>query len=245
MIYLYDGSFYGFLTSVYQAVSNKDSFPEFFLRDRYTEPTFFEITDVNTNEEKAEKLLSYLETKISKQFLYEIFVLYLSDVTAIGDITVRYVKDGLKYGRSIHNFLHLPSANEVMKIKRKVLHENHRLKGLLRFKKYDKCLVADISPDHNIIPIFYRHFERRLPNENWIIRDTGRKVAAVHFNGKTEIAQYDGGNILPQNNDEYEGIWCAFYDAIAIKERENLRQRLNYMPRRYWKNIIEMQDKID
>ena len=245
LIYLYDGSFAGFLTSVYHAVSDKDKFPEIYPGDRYTELTFFEISNINTDNTKADMLLDYLEKKISKLFVYELFLLYLSDVSSVGTLTVQYIRDGLKHGKNIHNYLHLTSANEVMRLKRKVLHENHRLKGLLRFKKYDNLSIADISPDHNVLPILYRHFERRLPNENWIIRDKKRKVAVIHFDNKTDIAKYEDTDGLPVNNDNYEKIWCAFYKSIAIKERMNLRQRLNYMPKRYWQNIIEMQDAIN
>ena len=31
-----------------------------------------------------------------------------------------------------------------------------------------------------------------------------------------------------------------FYDTIAIRERENPRCRMNHMPKKYWKNMVEM-----
>ena len=39
-------------------------------------------------------------------------------------------------------------------------------------------------------------------------------------------------------------MWKSFYDTIGIKERNNERCRMNFMPKKYWKYIVEMSDKI-
>ena len=41
-----------------------------------------------------------------------------------------------------------------------------------------------------------------------------------------------------------EDLWKTFFKTVAIKERENLKCQRNFMPKRYWENMIEMEDKL-
>ena len=38
-----------------------------------------------------------------------------------------------------------------------------------------------------------------------------------------------------------EKLWKEFFNTIGIKERKNLKCQKNFMPKKYWKNIIEME----
>jgi probable DNA metabolism protein len=40
---------------------------------------------------------------------------------------------------------------------------------------------------------------------------------------------------------EYRKLWKKFYDSVAIEERKNEKCRMGQMPKRYWKNLTEMQ----
>ena len=47
---------------------------------------------------------------------------------------------------------------------------------------------------------------------------------------------------LPQPDEEelkIRRLWKNFYDTIAIKERENSKCRLSFMPKRYWQDLPE------
>ena len=35
-------------------------------------------------------------------------------------------------------------------------------------------------------------------------------------------------------------LWLRFYDSIAIDERKNEKLRIQNMPKKYWKNLPEM-----
>lgn len=52
-------------------------------------------------------------------------------------------------------------------------------------------------------------------------------------------------NILEiKNNEQEENIkklWTTFFNTIGIKERRNKRCQMNFMPKKYWKYIIEME----
>ena len=38
----------------------------------------------------------------------------------------------------------------------------------------------------------------------------------------------------------YQELWKVFHKSIAIKERSNKNLQMQHMPKKYWKNIIEM-----
>lgn len=75
-----------------------------------------------------------------------------------------------------------------------------------------------------------------------------RKIYLIHYNKKI-IYLYEKDiiklNLTLGKSEEYiESLWKTFHKTIAIKERKNLKTQMNFMPKKYWNNIIEMEDKI-
>ena len=48
---------------------------------------------------------------------------------------------------------------------------------------------------------------------------------------------------LDIKTDEIEDLWKSFYNTIGIKERKNDRCRMNFMPKKYWKYILEVENE--
>ena len=49
----------------------------------------------------------------------------------------------------------------------------------------------------------------------------------------------------PQAGDEelyFRALWKHFYDTVAIEARYNPRCRMNFMPKRYWNQLPEMDE---
>lgn len=239
MIFVYDNSFEGFMTAIFESFKSKNETNEIISQKHFIQQSLFESVFIKTDDEKSRHAADILIAKISKSFFCDIYYLYLADTPACGTVALQFIKDGLLHGKSVYNHNYTETVNAALVLKNKVLLENHRLKGLIRFRCADNIFLSDITPDHNVLPIIYKHFENRMPHEKWIIRDTSRCIAAVHLDKGTVICDCD--SYAPDISDKYEDIWCAFYKAIAIKERTNPRQQRSYMPKRYWKNIIETQ----
>ena len=239
MIFVYDNSFEGFMTAVFESFKIKNETNQIISQKHFLQQSLFEVTYITTDDEKAIRVATGLNKKISKSFFCDIYYLYLADTPNCGTVALQFIKDGLLYGKSVYNHNYIDSVNNALMLKNKVLLENHRFKGLIRFRCADDIFLADITPDHNILPIIYKHFERRMPYEKWIIRDTSRYIAAVHLDKNTVICDCTIETV--DIKDKYEEMWCSFYKAVAIEERKNPRQQCLYMPKRYWKNIIETQ----
>lgn len=44
---------------------------------------------------------------------------------------------------------------------------------------------------------------------------------------------------LSDEEKKYEELWSTFFKTIAIKERTNKRLQMQYMPKKYWKDLVE------
>lgn len=117
------------------------------------------------------------------------------------------------------------------------------LNGLLRFIEIgDNLFYASIHPDNNIIENLGQHFIRRLPTQNFIIHDKNRNIAFLYNTKEYKIIDSTLLTIpdISEKEKKYQELWTAFFKTIAIKERTNSRLQMQYMPKKYWDDLVEM-----
>jgi len=158
--------------------------------------------------------------------------------------------NALKYKNQIFNMRKLKCVSSGLKISQYVSRENHKYKGFVRFKELEnEVLYAEIEPANNILEILSKHFRQRLRNEFWIIKDVKRNIISVY--DKRDCILMDGDNFLLHttnvsvNEEKFKDLWLEFYNIIGIESRKNDRCRMNFMPKRYWKYIIEMEGSYE
>ena len=245
-IYLYDGSFDNLMILVFSLIKNKkepldiksinDHEPN--LIDK---PIYLKFNNIH------EKLI-YINKVLNKVVLARIYYTYLSNNINKEMIIYDFTKHALVYKNDILQRRNIDSVNEVLKISKYVSRENHKMKGFLRFKKMKNFYYATMSPTNNILPLLVNHFRRRLKNEYWIIHDEKRKIYGVYdlkevtFLSESEIVSLNLD--LDESNESFEELWKTFFKTIAIKPRLNKKVQMNFMPKKYWKNIIEMENEI-
>lgn len=114
---------------------------------------------------------------------------------------------------------------------------------MLRFIKVgDNLFYASIHPDNNIIENLGQHFIRRLPTQNFIIHDKNKNIAFLYNTKEYKIVDSTLLTIpdISENEKMYQELWTAFFKTIAIKERTNARLQMQYMPKKYWKDLVEL-----
>ena len=47
---------------------------------------------------------------------------------------------------------------------------------------------------------------------------------------------------ITENEKHFQSLWKTFFTTIAISERTNKRCQMQYMPKKYWQDLIEMQE---
>ena len=109
----------------------------------------------------------------------------------------------------------------------------------------NKFLFAKIKPDNYILELLSQHFSKRLKNELWIIKDEKHNILSIYDKKNFYIVNAKDLQLLELNNieknEKWEKLWKTFFNCIAIKERENRRCQMSFMPKKYWSNIIEME----
>jgi probable DNA metabolism protein len=133
---------------------------------------------------------------------------------------------------------------ETLKLKRNTLFEAHRLKGLVKFRYLsDNLYYAPVHPDNNIIEHVGKHFVKRLPSQNFILHDKNRNISFVYDTKDFSILDVPKGFEIPEFCEKekiYQNLWQTFFKTIAIKERTNKRLQMQFMPKKYWQDLIEM-----
>lgn len=241
-IYFYDGSLHGFFTIVFNCFLTKTLPQNIYEKNSYT-PNFLENTLlVETNPEKAKRVFMGIEKQIGYTTLYNTYYAFLSNEKNKEIDLLKYLCDGFELGPKINNRLTISYVFKVMNMKKRSFGECHRLKGLLRFQEVGKNLYyASIHSDNNIIEPLGHHFINRLPSQNFIIHDKIRNICLL-YNGK-EYQIVDSTNLkipnISEEEQKYQELWKLFYKTIAIAERKNTRCQMQYMPKKYWKDLIE------
>jgi len=79
-----------------------------------------------------------------------------------------------------------------------------------------------------------------------MIFDKTNRLALVYQNRKSEIIRVDNVEFpeVSEREKQYQNLWKQFYNTIAIEGRENPRCRMTHMPKRYWENMLEVQDLV-
>jgi probable DNA metabolism protein len=130
----------------------------------------------------------------------------------------------------------------------KVARESHRLSGLLRFSLGSANVpIAFCSPDHFVLPILAEHFTLRFGDSPWAIIDEKRGLALMkNIGAEADLTIYDPhhpwlAGLHNAKSDAWETLWLSYFKAINNETRINPKVQLQFMPKRYWKYLPEMQ----
>jgi len=242
-IYLYDGTFNGLLTIVFDSYLSKTIPLNIISESEYTFNLLDSTEKIFTDEEKSQRIFNGVVKNISYDALYYSYYAFLSNGKDKEINILKYLVNGFLIGPKIDTMLSIDYVFNVQIYKKRMLFESHRLKGLLRFIELnDNLYYASIHPDNNVVEDLGQHFVKRLPTQNFIIHD---KIKNIMFLYDTNQYKIIDAALLPnidisEVERKYQDLWKAFYKTIAIKERTNPRLQMQYMPKKYWNDLIEI-----
>lgn len=241
--YLYDGTFDGLLTIVFDSYANKILPQKIYSQDEYVSNFLDKTLFIKSDYEKSQRVFNGIEKNIGYDALYNSYNAFLSNEKEKEIYILKYLCNGFDIGPKINNMLTVSYVFKIINMRRKALAECHKLKGLLRFQEVsDNLCYASIHPDNNILEPLGHHFINRLPTLNFIIHDKNRNICFLYNQKKYKIISGEGLSIpsISENEKMYQDLWKMFFKTIAIKERTNPRCQMQYMPKKYWKDLIEM-----
>ncbi|MBQ0027394.1 MAG: TIGR03915 family putative DNA repair protein [Lachnospiraceae bacterium] len=214
----------------------------------YMSNLFDEYTHVEADNIKAQKVSNSINSKISPDVYISVYYALLSNEDDALDSAYRFLINAFKVGNNAIFAINTPENMRMMELRRRVGNEIHSFVEFLRFHSINnQVYIGHIEPKADVIELVGRHFDDRMPSENWMIIDDNRRYAVVHpKDGDNYIKQLSSEEFerLRQTegiDDVYTEMWRAFFDAIAIKERANRRCQMNHIPLWMRKHAVEFQ----
>lgn len=250
----------GILSAVYDAWASRLGHKNIRISCRSNEDLtlFCEYIPVTTDYEKSGKVSRTLITRLGTHF-YETVCrgamadgacrsLSMDKANAVYQTIVMAL--ALPQGAKVLDFLGEPCIACIFALCRQTSNEAHHLLEFLRFRELaNGILFSQIHPKNDVLPILAPHFTDRLPLENFIIYDATHQTAAVHRACKSYLIA-DAASLNPDliktrsdQEETFRRLWQAFFDTIAVKERENPKLQMQNIPKRFWADTVELYDK--
>jgi probable DNA metabolism protein len=241
--YVTDGSFEGLLTAVYDSWYNKEEEVLNILPGMPRQADFLlNYRNVKTNEAKADKVCEAIERKISADAAHKVMLCWFSEEEDAGKIILDYLRLGFIKGPIVDEMVTHPAVKPLHDSSSRVDFEAHRLNGLLRFYRTKQdWYCAVIEPLYYILPMLAEHFAGRMSDARWLIHDRGRGLTAAFEDGHWAIVPGRLVDAVKMHDDEenYQQMWQRYFDAMAIEGRLNPNLQRHFMPKRYWKHLVE------
>lgn len=260
-IFICEDSLDGILTGIYDAWSFKIQHGDLSHDDIHLtscEPDNYELFSnyfpVNTSLEKAQKVSHTIWNKLGGEFYEAIVKAALSrepikqkDMDK-ADAIYKTVVLALcsPEAEKVLLYLGIPCIYRVFALSRATNTEAHHLMGFLRFSELKNgVLFSTIHPKNHALPILAEHFSDRFPQENFMIFDETRNLAAVHSAGKNYML-VDASDLnqdiihnYSEEEQQFRDLWLTFFDSIAIEARVNPKLQAQNIPKRYWPDTLE------
>lgn len=241
MDYLYDNTFEGLLTALYNHFNIQET-SGIFPKDSYQISLMNPCKEIITSEDNSRYLYSKIKNELSIDVLKNVYHCFLSDNIKRETLILNYLNLGFKKGR-IFNLYHThPDVHPILDINKKVQNETHRYLGYVRFKDLANFLYSEINPQYNILPLIAYHFADRFNNESFIIHDAKRNQAIVCRGGKWIISPFYKDPTINKQSDIYELLWKKYFKTVAIENRKNLKLQQNFVPLKYRKDLLEFEN---
>ena len=210
------------------------------------QPALYETKRIATDVERYQRVLKSVPQKISPRALELLQKVFLSHLQEKEMAMLRFLTLGYAHGSETPWMFGHPDVAPLLKAEKHLTAEVHLLKGFVRFSDYGGKLVSVISPKSFVLPFLAEHFVSRYSQEEFLIYDKTHGAALVYEQKEHRIVPLDGLELeeAGEEEEQYRALWKQFYKTVAIEGRENARCRMTHMPKRYWENMLEVQDLL-
>ncbi len=239
--YIHDNSIDGRLSALAAALASLQTPEDIQPQEGRQASLFGNDVMVQTDPSAARKLMGRIRADISPETVRHVMYVFLSELPNLDLPLYHYLNEGLIRGKEIDRWHANPHVKKVHDASRKVGHEIHRLKGLLRFRELDDgTLWAPVEPDYQVLLPLAHHFRRRLPAERGIIHDLRRGIAMTWTKQTVDYIAAPERFQTSENEEAVQALWQTYFQSATLRERINPRLQRQCMPVRYWKWLTEI-----
>ena len=198
---------------------------------------FCEYRNVQTDAEKAAKVVNSIRSKLSETVFEIVYKAALSQDRYRADKIYRFLIYAFAIGPKAVDMLQISEIHEIFQMNRHLEREYQHMLGFTRFSQMQEgILLAKIGPKNDLLTMLAEHFADRMSTEHWIIYDVNRKKAAVFLAGtgwvivRADSAEWQDRMSRHTDETSFESLWRTFCQSIAIEARYNPRCQMNLLP---------------
>jgi probable DNA metabolism protein len=247
---LYDGTFEGFLSAVFDVYSYKFEAPQIFKEADFNGNLFENVHVVRTDPKHSARVWAGLEKKVSPEAVQQVYKTFLSGLLRIETVLLHYMQYAFGSTASIETDYGNTAVLTLHQTAKKVHREAHRMEAFVRFQQTaDGLYYAIIEPDYDVLPLILNHFKNRYADQRWMIWDSRRKYGLYYDLKEVTTVQFsfdvqtnngkDISKVYSETEPLYQQLWQQYFKSVNISARKNKKLHLQHMPVRYWKYLPE------
>lgn len=249
---IYDGTFEGFLTSVFEVYNLKIKKPKITRKSHFQDSLFDSNIEIMPDMEKSARVWKSIKKKTTSRGQSRLQYAFLSENPKVENLLLKYIQYALSSQASIDSDFSNSYVLAVSQLAKSVGREKHRMEAFVRFRlTKDNIYFATIEPDFNVLPLISKHFQSRYADQKWIIYDLSRKYGIFYDLKTVETITLE----LPSTLDPvktsleffsaeeiyFQKLWQDYFKSTNILSRKNLKLHVQHIPKRYWKYLSEKQ----
>ena len=267
--YCFDGTLEGLLSAIFAAYERREDPADVACRANLQPRLGQRIVDIPTDPERALRVQRGICRTCGPASYDAVKCASLSDDPRAGTVAYRFVRHAMaagkpracasckrrsacdgactRPGRSPLSDVAHPAVEPLVRLSRAVYNERHRMMQFLRFEHLEGGVwFARCSPKANVVPLLMDWFCGRFNTQPFLIHDEAHHLAGVYGGSDWYLVKTDRLNLPGPAADEaaMQRAWRRFYRAVAVESRYNPELRRQFMPKRLWKNITEMQEDL-
>lgn len=241
-ILVYDGSFNGFLTSVFTAFEEKINVVDIQRKNEIQKGLFTETQTILTQLSKAKRVWNGISQR-SNNAIKNIYFAFLSETHGIEKLLFSYIKKIVAKEASNPIDLTDEMLFKINNLAKIVGKKKNQMEAFTKFQvSKDGVHFIIAEPEFDLIPLVSKHFRSHFSDRQWVIYDIKRNYG-LYFDLKTiQIISLDPKAVFVSkgsfNTCMHSGLtgalelWNTFFANNSIKSLIAQRLHTYQMPNR-------------
>ena len=215
-ILVYDGSFNGFLTSVFMAFEQKINVLNIQRKDEVQKGLFTDTQTILTQVPKAKRVWNGISQR-SNHAMKNIYFAFLSETAGIEQLLYSYIKNIVAKGSSNHLDLNEDMASRINHLANMVSKKKSQMEAFLKFNVSTDGIHYNIAePEYNLLPLVSKHFRSNLADRQWVIYDIKRGYGLYYDLHSIQLISLDSSEIVTNYNPLNSSLQANTNDAVAL-----------------------------
>ena len=241
LIFVFDGSFDGFLMIVYHYYYEKQKPIAIVSENMFQQCLDCEYIFIKTDYEKSKRVYKAIQN-INIESAENIYIAFLNSNAGKYMSLFSYSLLIFQKKYMVEHYKQIDCVISVQKLASAVATEAHIFTGVCRFSEMeDDIYYCQIRPCHNILPLLAQHFVDRLHTQHFIIHDISRNLAVLYDTKQwilSEVPKEINLN-FSEKEQAYRSMWKNFVQTIAVENRVSQKRQNAVLPKRLRKNMLE------